>query len=276
MYRILYRHASWLWGIYTRRSYRSVGAVRLGGIVIDKAMNFVTRIERYRSPAAVLDALRDVTRHNGVTIVAAWHLPESFFHQERTWKLDRTVFVRGNGGPIFAEHYRDQYLKNGPSFMSLKGWRTSAPFTFAEAEKEAKARRAPGQWVFGFMRTHKLHDGLYCTFRRWACILGSTQLLALSRFERATLWGAAQFAVGRIEDIMPPPKDRKGALPLTEREREVLQHIALLGDTASVAKYLKITRGAVDAHLTRARRKLKVDTTLQAALTAYKNGWIEF
>jgi DNA-binding CsgD family transcriptional regulator len=244
--------------------------------MIDKAMGFVTRVERYRSPGAVLDALRDVSRQKGISIVAAWHLPESFVHQERTWKLDRTVFVRGNGGPAFAEHYRELYAKNGPSFMTLKAWRTSAPFTFAEAEKEAKARRAGGQWVFSFMRSHKLHDGLYCTFRRWACILGSTQLLALSRFERASLGGAAAFAVGRIEDIMPQPKDRKPTNPLTARECEVLQHIALFGYTARVAKYLNITRGAVDAHLTRARKKLKVDTTLQAVLTAYKNGWIEF
>jgi DNA-binding CsgD family transcriptional regulator len=238
------------------------------------AMDFIGHAERFRTPESVLDGLRDLGRKSGVTLVAAWHLPESFIHQERSWKLDRTVFVRGTLD--FAEHYRVEYLKNGPSFMSLKAWRTSAPFTFSEAEKEAKARRAGGQWVFGFMRSHKLHDGLYCTFRRWACIFGSSQLLALSRHERALWWSAAQYAVGRIEDIMPQPKDRKPPRELTARETEVLQQIAFLGDTASVAKYLSITRDAVDAHLKRVRQKLKVDTTLQAALTAYKNGWIEF
>lgn len=247
----------------------------VGGDIMDT--NFITRVERVRTPGAALDALRDLGRQNGVSLVAAWHLPDGLVRQERTWKIDRTVFVRGNGGPDFAERYRKHYEKNGPSFMTLKGRRTSTPFTFAEAEKEAKARRSGGQWVFGFMRSHKLRDGLYCTFRRWACILGSTQLLALSQHERALLWGAAQHAVSRIEDvIMPQPKDRKAARVLTARECEVLQHIALLGTAAKVAKYLNITKGGVEAHLTRARAKLKVDTTLQAALTAYKNGWIEF
>jgi DNA-binding NarL/FixJ family response regulator len=127
------------------------------------------------------------------------------------------------------------------------------------------------------MRSYNFNDGLYCSFRRWNCIFVSPQLLALAPGCRALLTVAAQFAVGRIEDLaMQPRKGRKTGNLLTPRECEVLQQVAVIGDNAGVAKALNISLVSVDTHLSKARKKLGVKSTGQALLTAFKNRLIEY
>ena len=249
-------------------------------VLSDRVQEFVNRVERLQTPTAVLDALYDIShRHCGLTPLGAWYLPREFKGQELTWHLGKTVFVHRSTPKDFVERYIALNRQNGFSFMSAKARRSSVPFTFAQAEKEAKSQRSPSQWVFAFMRGQGFNDGLCCAFRRWVCLFVSRQLLALSPGDRACLSVAGQFAVGRIEDIIMKPRKGGRKKPngiLTPRECEVLQQIAIIGDHTSVAKALNISIDSVDVHLRNARRKLKVKSTGQALLTAFKNRWIEY
>ncbi len=68
--------------------------------------------------------------------------------------------------------------------------------------------------------------------------------------------------------------NRGGARLLTERELEVLQAYAELGDPKQVARHLGLSRRTVEHVLDSVRRKLGVTTSVVAATTAMASGWI--
>jgi DNA-binding CsgD family transcriptional regulator len=175
--------------------------------------------------------------------------------------------------------YLKQYAEHGYSALTLKARRTSIPFTFAEAERDASDSKA--NWVFRFSHSYTMRDGLYCTYRAWAVVFISNKLLALRPSQRAFLAAAAQIAIGRIEDIVNSQRKRRrgkriDTFDMTARELEVLQQRALLGSNSAIAKVLGISVATVDVHLRSARRKLKVEDTAIALLEAYKRGPIEY
>jgi DNA-binding CsgD family transcriptional regulator len=166
-----------------------------------------------------------------------------------------------------------------PSTLTLKARQTSVPFTFAEAERDESVSQA--SWMFRFLRSYNIRNGLYCTYRAWAVVFISTKLLALRLSQRTFLAAAAQVAIGRIEEIMNSRRKRRGgkkvdAFDLTARELEVLQQRALLGSNAAIGKALDISVHTVDGHLRSARKKIKVEDTAVALLEFYKRGLIEY
>ena len=133
-----------------------------------------------------------------------------------------------------------------------------------------------------FLRSYNICDGLYCTYRAWAVVFISTNLLTSLRLsQRAFLAAAAQAAIGRIEDIVNSRRKQRrpkkvDTFNMTARELEVLQQRALLGSNAAIAKALNISVLTVDVHLRSARKKMKVEDTAIALLKAYKRGLIEY
>ena len=219
---------------------------------------FAAGVATLRTPLSVLDGLSKLSRECDVQPCAAWFLPRGLIGFTWRWHPGETLFVDRHVSKDFFPRYRQAFEANGFSFMSLKARLASLPFTFAEAEKEAKATRSRNQWIFPFMRGFNMNDGLYCSYRKWHCIFVSPQLLALSPGQRALLSVAAQFAIGRIETIVVSPRKRGSSkYKVTPREQEVLQQLAVLGDIASVAKALDLTKDAVDAHLRNVRAKVR-------------------
>ena len=78
--------------------------------------------------------------------------------------------------------YQEKFTAHGISVLALKARVASVPFTFAEVEEERQ--RQTSNWVFGFMRSLGMHDGLYCVYRNWSVVFISTSLLALSPANR--------------------------------------------------------------------------------------------
>ena len=151
--------------------------------------------------------------------------------------------------------------------------------SFTETERDGSASQA--NWIFGFLRSYNMRDGLYCTYRAWAAVFVSTKIVVLRPSQRAFLAAAVQGAIGRIEDIVNSRRKRRrgkkvNTFDLTARELEVLQRRALLGSNAAIAKALDISIQTVDVHLRSARRKLKVEDTAIALLESYKRGLIEY
>jgi len=52
--------------------------------------------------------------------------------------------------------------------------------------------------------------------------------------------------------------------PLTRRERQILELLALVGDRSEIAERLGLSKRTIETHLTTARQKLNVKTTIQA------------
>jgi DNA-binding CsgD family transcriptional regulator len=241
---------------------------------------FTDDIGRLHTPLAVLVALQTVSHCTlGVEVLGAWTLPRYFKDQIADWREGENLFFHPDVPRSFWPEYLKRYSEHGYSTLTLKARRTSLPFTFAEAEHDASGSQA--SWIFGFMRSHNIRDGLYCTYRAWAVVFISSKLLALRLSQRTFLAAAAQVAIGRIEEIVNSRRRRRrgkkvDTFDMTPRELEVLQQRALLGSNAAIAKALDISIQTVDVHLRSARKKMKVEDTAIALLEAYKRGLIEY
>jgi DNA-binding NarL/FixJ family response regulator len=74
----------------------------------------------------------------------------------------------------------------------------------------------------------------------------------------------------RITVTSPTPSGH----PLTNREREVLQHAALGMTNRHIGETLGIAEQTVKNHLASAMRKLSIHDRTQAVVIALGNGWI--
>src|SRR6516164_962552 len=241
---------------------------------------FADDVGQLPTPLAVLVALQNVSHCTvGVEVLGAWAMPRYFKDEITDWREGENLFFRPDVPRSFWPDYLKQFAEHGYSALTLKARRTSAPFTIVEAECDGTGSQA--NWIFGFLRSYNMCDGLYCSYRSWAVAFISTKILALRLSQRAFLAAAAQAAIGRIEEIVNSRRKRRrgkkvDTFDMTARELEVLQQRALLGSNAAIAKALDISVQTVDVHLRNARKKMKVEDTAIALLEAYKRGLIEY
>jgi DNA-binding NarL/FixJ family response regulator len=75
-----------------------------------------------------------------------------------------------------------------------------------------------------------------------------------------------------VAPTLPLPADPP--IPLTDREREVLQHIAQGETNAEIAGHLFLSEGTVKTHVGRILAKLQLRDRVQAVIWAYEHGQI--
>ena len=243
-------------------------------------MKFGDETARLCTPIAVLVALQHLSRSTlGIGVLGAWTLPRYIRERVEPRQIGVNLWLHPDIPEDYWPRYQEKFAAHGLSVLALSARAASVPFTFAEVERETRGRQA-SSWVFGFMRSLGIRDGLYCVYRNWSLVFISTSLLALTPANRTFLAGAGQIAVGRIEQIIKAQRRHRRAnskkTDLTPRELDVLQQRALCGSNAAVGKKLKITVETVDTHLRSIRKKLKVEDTAIALLEAYKRGLIEY
>ncbi len=243
-------------------------------------LKFADETARLCSPVAVLVALQNLTRSTvGIGVLGAWSLPRYIRERVEPRQMGVNLWLHPDIPADYWPRYQEKFATHGLSVLALRARVASVPFTFAEVEKESMERQT-SNWVFGFLRSLGIHDGLYCVYRNWSVVFISTSLLALSPANRTFLAAAGQIAVGRIEQMMKAEHRRMRRntkeADLTPRELDVLQQRALRSNHATVAKELKISVETVDVHLRSVRKKLRVDDTAIALLEAYKRGLIEY
>ena len=144
---------------------------------------FADDVGRLHTPLAVLVALQNVSHCTlGLEVLGAWVMARHIKDQMTDWREGENLFFHPDVPPGFWPDYLKQYAEHGYSALTLKAWRTSVPFTFAEAEQDDSGSQA--SWIFDFFRRFDMRDGLYCTYRAWAVAFISTKLLALRLSQR--------------------------------------------------------------------------------------------
>ena len=143
-------------------------------------------IGRAKTPLAVLSTLQDWSRlyFDGLGVLGLWKLPRYLKDSINFWRDGENLFFHPGIPEDFLPQWKKQSEVNGFSVMTLRARDSSVPFTFAEAEREA---RGPRNWIFPFFWRYSVRDGLYCSKRQWVVVYISTKILALSLGNRARL-----------------------------------------------------------------------------------------
>ena len=248
--------------------------------ISEATLKFADDVSRLCTPVAVLVGLQNLSRSTvGIGVLGAWSLPRYIKERVEPRQVGRNLWLHPDIPADYWPRYQEKFAAHGLSALALRARVASVPFTFAEVEKETKERQA-SNWVFDFMLSLGIRDGLYCVYRNWSLVFISDALLALSPANRTFLAAAGQIAVGRIEQVIKAKRRHGGqnckGADLTTRELDVLQQRALRSSNADVAKELNISVETVDAHLRSIRKKLTVGDTAIALLEAYKRGLIEY
>jgi DNA-binding CsgD family transcriptional regulator len=243
-------------------------------------LKFADETARLRTPIAVLVALQNLSRSiYGIGVLGAWTLPRYIRERVEPRQIGVNLWLHPDTPADYWPRYQEKFAAHGLSVLALSARVASVPFTFTEVERKIRGRQA-SNWVFDFMQSLGIRDGLYCVYRNWSLVFISNRLLALTPPNRIFLAGAGQLAVGRIEQMIKAQRPHRRAnskrTDLTPRELDVLQQRSLCGSNAAVGKKLKITVETVDTHLRSIRKKLQVDDTAIALLEAYKRGLIEY
>jgi DNA-binding CsgD family transcriptional regulator len=225
-------------------------------------LEFADDVIRLRTPVAVLVALQNLSRSTvGIGVLGAWSLPRYIRERVEQRQMGVNLWLHPDVPADYWPRYQEKFAAHSLSVLALKARVASVPFTFAEVEKESIERQT-SNWVFGFMRSLGIHDGLYCVYRNWSVVFISTSLLALSPANRTFLAAAGQIAVGRIEQMVKAERRRtrrnSKEADLTPRELDVLQQRALLGRNAAVAKELNISVETVETHLRSIRKSCRL------------------
>jgi DNA-binding CsgD family transcriptional regulator len=245
---------------------------------MQRTHKFADDVAALRTPEAVLVALQNLSRSAaGICVLGVWNLPRYIKERVEPRQIGVNLWLHPDIPADYWPRYQEQFAANGLSVLALRARVASVPFTFAEAGKDA---RQTNNWVFGFMQSLGIRDGLYCVYRNWSLVFISPSLLTLSPANRTFIAAAGQIAVGRIEQMVKiqcrSRRHNGKNANLTPRELDVLQHRALRSSNAAVAKELDISVDTVEVHLRSIRKKLKVDDTAIALLEAYKRGLIEY
>jgi DNA-binding NarL/FixJ family response regulator len=85
----------------------------------------------------------------------------------------------------------------------------------------------------------------------------------------------ARRVLSEFRSLTNPHASGKSALPLSTREVEVLDCVALGLSNKQIAETLYVTEQTVKNHMTSVLKKLDVSDRVQAVLYAVKNGWME-
>ena len=243
------------------------------------ALKFSQHAATLKTPAEVLSALQTIVEPYDINVLNARIMPATPTEMLiDSWRVGESLFI---GNRISADYWpqcEKASRDNGFGALSIRARQATQAFTFAEANLEQKSSRR-GSWIFEFLRSFDIRDGLYCPFRSWVLVYSSPRLLALTPPMRSQLSTVAHTAVSRLEAITKAKaseRNMKAITELTAREAEVLQERVRLHTNVAIAKELGIARKTVDELLRRARVKLGAPDVAIALLTAYKRGLIVF
>jgi DNA-binding NarL/FixJ family response regulator len=98
---------------------------------------------------------------------------------------------------------------------------------------------------------------------------------ALVQAIRAVHGGHVLFAPDAADAMLAPDQGDKGTAALTEREREVLTHIARGRSNREIARVLVVSEKTVKTHVSNILMKLGLQDRTQAALYAVRHGLAE-
>jgi LuxR family quorum sensing-dependent transcriptional regulator len=233
---------------------------------------YIAVLDQIQSPAAVLDALHDITWPLArIGVIGAAMFP---IRRDKSVGLEKskTVFLHPSVPAAWWEEYLELSRAN-PSPGVMLAQSALAPFTMTETLKMFEPLGVD-RWPYELALKYGMRDGLSCPVGgRWVIAYWSPKVLAgnLLQEDRALLFMAASFVAIRLQQLIAPCSKRLGnGVSLTPRELAVLRSLSLGRRVRETAERLGLGEETVRSHLKKAQAKLGVNERTHAVAQAMR------
>jgi LuxR family quorum sensing-dependent transcriptional regulator len=191
-----------------------------------------------------------------------------------------------NGGSRFLEvtwpgewhrRYREKkYIETDPAVLHLK--QSHEPFTWHEALHtglyDASQQRIVEEGAeFGMASGFVIPIFGLTTGTAVVTVAGAE--VTGDRRDHAEIHLAALYAHARIRSLDSERRQHGNVIPLSSRERECLEWVAVGKSDWEIGEILNISEKTVNAHIERAKRKFEVPSRVQAVVVAMRMGAIQ-
>jgi DNA-binding CsgD family transcriptional regulator len=202
-----------------------------------------------------------------VRLYGAWELQG--WGQPEDYRFGENFFPHESLPEGYSERYFSMVRQHGRSVIGQMARVRYEPFTFTECMRQTRPN-GPDRWIFNFLRQEGIRDGLLCCSTGWIVVYWSSRLLDLSWEERSLLDFMAVMAASYLRARIEKRKRPRKRPELTAREQSVLQHLANGMTATQIAARLDVSEPTVRTFLARARRRLAVQTNVQAVAEAMR------
>ena len=248
-----------------RRAAASTGVAGL--------MLFAVEVEKARTPGEILNRLHErIARPLGLNVYGIWRFPVDMDNLAEYQNQD--VFAHESVPKEFWVEFWPMMRQQGPSVLCRMAWANPGLFTLTQAGRDLEPTGTQW-WSFDLLKRHGMRDAAFSPVGRWIVGYWSKKVLQLSPDNRATLYAAAAYAVGRLEGLLGEKKRSLQTSPvLSPRELAVLRNYAAGKDQREIAAELSVGEGTVKTFFSRVQKKLKAKHRGHAVLLAMRKSLI--
>ena len=238
----------------------------------DRTLEYIDRVQRAGTPAAVCEELLGVTSNFGLTALIAATVPQPGTPSSQT--KDHVLLC--DWPSEWLERYLSRnYVDHDPVVSHLKLLR--APFQWRDAVQSMPADKSSDE-VMRDARQFKLRDGLAFPLitleGQIALVSLGGEAVELSDAEFAMVSLASTYAIGRAMQLQTTVGKTIDHIELTPRERECLQWAAVGKSEWEISQILGISEHTSEKHLLNAKGKLGAVNRVQAVAEAIRRGYI--
>ena len=250
-------------------------AARLEQTLRTNLIDYTAEVDRYATPASVLDALDQTIVNTSLKVLGAKRFGVNVREREAL-RIGKNVFIHKSVPDGWWDEYQ-ALSKKAYSPVLTMARHCLAPFTWTECLRMF-APVGVDRWSYELGLKHGMRDGLTCPVgARWVVVYWSRKVLSntLSPQLRALLFMAATFAAIRLEQVVEPDPKRIGRqVSLTPRELSVLRLASNGHRTRRIAQLLGLGEETVRSHIKKAQAKLGARNRAHAACEAVRQNLI--
>lgn len=241
-----------------------------GDVYGKRTLDFVERLQKLTDYADICQEIKKELEWFGLTCVTAWSMPGP-------GKPHDEGMILNNRPQDYIDHYKkENYLARDPLVTELR--RSVHPYTWSEVRNRRKLSR-PETRIMDEGRDLGIGDGIIIPI---VTLSGSLSVFSpagpnpdLSQRARSALEIIGIYSQQALKRaLIHNQREEAAHTPLTPREREILQWVAVGKSDEEIATLLSIGPATVTTHVESAKRKLDAFRRTYAVVQAIRFGEI--
>jgi LuxR family quorum sensing-dependent transcriptional regulator len=241
-----------------------------GDVYGKRTLDFVERLQKLTEYDDICQEIKKELEWFGLTCVTAWSMPGP-------GKPHDEGMILNNRPPEYIEHYKTQkYLERDALILEMR--KSLQPYSWNDVRKRRKLNKLETRiidegWDFG------VNDGFIIPI---VTLSGSLSVFSpcgpnpdLSQRARSALEIIGIYSQQALKrSLIHTQREEAAHTPLTPREREIIQWVAVGKSDDEIATLLSIGSATVTTHVESAKRKLDAFRRTYAVVQAIRFGEI--